>query len=70
MGYDFTEKQKISLSTEEERVLNVIKSGKTLFDEIIIETNLKIHELMPILTTLEIKGVIVKANGNEYLLLN
>ena len=70
LQYNFTEKQKISLSTEEEKVLSAIKNGKTLFDDIIVETNFKIYELMPILTTLEIKGVIVKANGNEYLLLN
>lgn len=56
----------INLTETEKLVLNAIKNGKTLFDDLLSATNLKIYELMPILMTLEIKGCIVKVGGNEY----
>ena len=44
------------------------KDGKTLVDDIVSFTNLKIFEVIPLLTSLEIKGVVVKSSGNEYTL--
>ena len=66
MGYGALQENKIQLSPEEELVYNCIKQGITLVDDIISKTNLKIFEIMPIITMLEIKGLIISSGGNEY----
>lgn len=68
LGYNLVKNNKISLSEEENKILSAIKDGKTLVDDVVSFTNLKIFEVIPLLTSLEIKGVIVKTGGNEYTL--
>ncbi|MBR3804165.1 MAG: DNA-protecting protein DprA [Clostridia bacterium] len=66
LGYELESKDKILLSQSETVVLSVIKSGKITVDDILAETGLKIYELIPTLTSLEIKNVIVKNGSGEY----
>ena len=66
MGYAKQEDIKIELSENEISVYDCICNGCSLVDDIMIKTDLKIFELMPIITTLEIKGLIVSSGGNEY----
>ena len=68
LGYNLDKQSKILLTNDEEKILKVIKDGKTLVDDIVSFTNLKIFEVIPLLTSLEIKGVVVKSSGNEYTL--
>ena len=68
LGYNLDSESKITLTEDEEKILNVIKNGKILVDDIVSSTNLKIFEIIPLLTSLEIKGVVVKCSGNEYTL--
>ena len=58
---------KIELTEKEELVLTAIKSGITKVDDLCIELNLKIFMLMPIISSLEIKGAITKGTASEYL---
>ena len=52
-----------------EPTINAIKSGKTNVDDILLETGLKIFEVMPALTSLEIKNLLVKNSASEYSLI-
>lgn len=69
LGIDIDSKQKVELSSSEELVLSAIKSGKTNVDDILLETGLKIFEVMPALTSLEIKNLLVKNSASEYSLI-
>ena len=64
-GFDIDKKEEIRLSENEIKVLTSIKSGNYLVDDIIVQTNLKVFEVIPTLTCLEIKGLITK-DGSEY----
>ncbi len=66
LGYSIKKHKEIELTKEEIAVLEAIKNGNNLVDDIIKSTNYKIFELLPILTALEIKGAILKTGGNEY----
>ena len=66
LSFNLDSDDKILLTEEENKIINAIKEGNTLVDDLVLKTNLKIYELIPILTSLEIKGVIVKTGGNEY----
>ena len=66
MGYDIKNNQQLSLSNNEKLVYELIKNGNNSVDDILSKSNLKIYELVPLLTSLEIKGVIVKKEGSEY----
>ncbi len=70
LGFNFIKNKVVELTNEEKLVLEVIKNGRTLIDDIILETGLKIYELMPVITSLEIKGVIIKTGGNEFVTVN
>ena len=60
------ETEDIPLSAEQQAVYTAIRNGNDHIDKIIIETGMKIYEVMPILTALELKGIIVKEVGNTY----
>ncbi len=64
-GFDLAKKEEVHLSTNEIKVLSSIKNGNYQVDDIITQTSLKIFEVLPTLTCLEIKGLITK-NGSEY----
>ena len=66
MGYDAEKQADIELSEQEKLVYECVSQGVNLVDDIILKTNLKIFEVMPIITMLEIKGLIVCSGGNEY----
>ncbi len=70
LGYNLSETKTVKLTKEESIVLEVIKNGTTIVDDIIVKTGLKIFELMPVITSLEIKGVIIKTGGNEFVTVN
>ena len=65
-GYDTIREESISLDEMEEVIYKVIKNGATSIDELIEVTNLKVFELLPKLTVMEIKGVIIKSGAGEY----
>lgn len=64
-NFEAQKKVEINLSDREKVVLQSIKDGNYSVDDLILQTGLKIFELLPVLTTLEIKKLIVK-NGSEY----
>ncbi len=66
LGFEVIKQQKISLTNEENAVYLSIKKGNIFIDALLEDCNLKIFELLPILTTLEIKGYIVKGGNSEY----
>lgn len=66
MGYELMKNDEISLSDNETAVLTAIKSGKINVDDILAETGLKVYELIPTLTALEIKNIIVKNGAGDY----
>ncbi len=67
MGYDLIEQSAIQLDEREMLVYKSISNGISIVDDIIEDTNLRIFELMPIITTLEIKGLIINEGGNQYI---
>ena len=58
---------KIELTESESLVYNAVKDGVTKVDDLCLKLNLKIFTLMPIISSLEIKGVITKGTASEYL---
>ena len=55
-----------NLSQTEKDILLAIKEGNICVDDIVTATGLKVFELMPTLTVLEIKGLIVKNGNGDY----
>lgn len=67
MGYDCKTDSATMLEEKEMLVYTSILSGNSIIDDIIDNTKLRIFELMPIITTLEIKGLIINEGGNQYI---
>ena len=66
LGYESGSETQIILTDAETEIYNLIKQGVITPDGIAQVTEKKIFEIVPILTTLELKGVIVKNSGSEY----
>lgn len=67
LGIDKQEKEeKIDLSVEESAVYIAIKDGLDSAVLLMNKTGLKAYEIMPILSSLELKGLIVKLMGNKF----
>ncbi len=66
LGYECETTREYSLSQNETVVLTQVKSGKITVDELLYETGLKVYELIPTLTSLEIKNLIAKNGSGEY----
>ena len=67
LGIDKEEKEeKIDLSVEESAVYLAIKDGLDSAVLLMNKTGLKAYEIMPILSSLELKGLIVKLMGNKF----
>ncbi|MBQ7408857.1 MAG: DNA-protecting protein DprA [Clostridia bacterium] len=64
-GIKIDNKQAIDI-TEEERSILVAMNGQTHIDQIAERTGKKAHEIMYILSMLEIKGLVAKESGNIY----
>lgn len=67
-GINLEDRKAVDLTEKEAEVLSAI-DGKITVDELCIKTGRKAFELIPILSMLEIKGVISKENGNSYVAL-
>ncbi|AEH45445.1 DNA protecting protein DprA [Thermodesulfatator indicus DSM 15286] len=61
------EREELTLSEEEAKVLNCFEGEPLEFDELILKTGLEVDKLLQILTNLELEGLIVKQSGNAYL---
>ncbi len=64
---DMSVNNKVRLTSTEQLVYNAIKNGVTKVDDLCAELNLKVFMIMPIISSLEIKGLIVKGTASEYL---
>lgn len=60
------EEPAVTLTDSEKAVYGLIADGAGSAEEVLIKTGFKAYELAPILTMLELKGLIVKSAGNEY----
>lgn len=63
---DLKEENEIELSVEEKKVVELLKDGSVHTDIICQKLSKQIYEITPILSALEIKGVIVKSGFNTY----
>lgn len=66
LGFSIKNDFKVSLSETEKVVLSAIKNGCVTVDLIIENTNLKIYEVMPALTSLEIKNLVTNNGALGY----
>ena len=66
MGYRVDETLNLQLLGSEKVVYDLIKNGNNSVDDILSASNLKIYQLIPILTSLEIKGAIIKSDNVKY----
>lgn len=67
LGITRTNKMKKQpLSEIEAKVFAIIKEGEIHIDELIAKTDMKVFELTPVLSMLEIKKYVVKNPGNSY----
>jgi len=64
-GIRLKDGQTIELTERERELLSAI-DGKITVDELCIKTGKKAFEIIPLLSMLEIKGVVAKENGNSY----
>lgn len=69
--YNLTEKEErieISFSNEEREIIELLADGSLSVDKLSEKTNKQVYEIMPTLSMLEIKGIIVKNGFNIYAL--
>ncbi len=66
-NFSINKGQKTSLNSLEKQVYAEIKNGTTNVEFLTQKLNLKIYELLPLLSSLEIKGYVIKNNSNEYI---
>lgn len=66
-GLDFKEPERVVLSEEESRLFGLIKeSGEVFTADLANKLNKAQYEIIPILSSLEIKGKIARLGGNRY----
>lgn len=66
-GMTAVEEKQITLSLEEEKILNVLReAGELHAAEISERAGVKVFEAAATLSSLELKGLVVKAGGNRY----
>lgn len=67
LGEKFVKKREIKLSPQEEKVLKIIRErGEGFLPQIAEQMNVRFFELLPVVSSLEIKGLIVRLGGNRY----
>lgn len=66
LGFEIAENKGVNLNETEKVVLGAIKSGSCTVDLIMESTNLKIYEVMPALTSLEIKNLVTNNGALGY----
>ncbi len=57
-----------TLTDDELKIMNCLKSGKNTIDELSNETKIDTGQLLSLLTLLEMKGVIIQSTGNKFIL--
>lgn len=65
-GFNLKQDVELKLADIEVLVLNAIKNGNGSIDDIMSATEMKIYELIPVVSVLEIKGYIVKNGNGDY----
>lgn len=66
-GYTAAERQKIALTDEEQKLLDVLRGAGELHTSVAAErAGMKVYEAAATLSALELKGLAVKAGGNRY----
>ena len=64
---DLTEnKREISLSPDEQKLYEVLKEGEAHATELAGKTGIPVFKLRAVLSSLEVKGVVVSLGGNRY----
>lgn len=64
---DLTEnKREISLSPDEQKLYEVLKEGEAHASELAVKTGIPVFKLRAVLSSLEVKGVVVSLGGNRY----
>jgi DNA processing protein len=63
--YSGVEKKLPELNEQEQRIVNELKQGERLTDEVIAATGIAAGQMLGVLTLLEIKGVIRRLPGNR-----
>lgn len=66
-NFSVNQKQNASLSNLEQTIYLEIKNGTTKVEDLIEKLNLKIYEIIPLLSSLELKGYVLKNISNEYI---
>lgn len=66
-GIDYSEKESVSLTDGEREILDLISnSGEAFVGDLAAKLNKMPYELIPVLSSLEIKGKIARLGGNRY----
>lgn len=66
-GIDLTEKKReIHLTSDEEKLYALLKEGEAHAAELAQQTGIPVFKLRAILSSLEVKGVVVSLGGNRY----
>jgi DNA processing protein len=68
LGLEKSKQIKLPLNDREKRIVVLLDAERQNFDKIVKTTKIKPPELLVILTTLELKGIVRKDNAGEYLL--
>ena len=64
---DLTEKKKeVALSPDEQKVYEALQEGDAHATEVAVKTGIPVFKLRAILSSLEVKGVVVSLGGNRY----
>ena len=61
-----TVREKVVLTTEQQKIINAIKDGNSHVEQIAKKLNKAVYEIIPLLSELEIKGQITKNGTNTY----
>ena len=63
---DLTEKKEIALSSDEQKLYEVLQEGEAHATELAQKTGIPVFKLRAVLSSLEVKGVVVSLGGNRY----
>ena len=66
LGIEKTEETSLDLEEDQLKIYELIKNGKDSVDMLLEASGMKMFELAPVLTELEVGGFIVKLAGNNY----
>ncbi len=67
-GINLTEKEKITLSADEQEIVDILKLGKAHLTQLIQKTGKKSFEIQAVIIKLQIKNVVADLGGNNFCL--